>query len=527
MSEQTRQYQDMAKTASWTMVSRVLGLVRDQLIAAFFGASAIGAAFLFAFQIPNLFRRLLGEGALTAATVPVLAQIEAQHGRPASHAFLNYVLRKILPWLLGLTLVCIGLALLAMMLFTDPRYVNSAEFTAWCMPYMPLICVAALFTSAVNLSGRFGLAEIASSGLNVCMILGLGFFGYYLGEGDLGRARWLCFGTLAGGTLQLLIPMWGLHQAGWRRAPVRADAAAWQALRVAFIPAALGAGILQINFLISRSLAFDLEGSKLTYYYIANRIVELPIGLFSTAIATVMFPAMATAFVEKDTAAMGRNYARGMRLILAINIGAAIGLAVYSVQIISLLFEFGRFSAEDCEKTRSVLVLFALAMPFHAMISMVTRALNVAGQTQATFRVALWAVGVNVTGSVAAVVLGYGIEGLAVANAASAVVQYVLLRRQLRRTAPAFLAENLAKPFGQALVGSLIMGIVAYHGFSLLFLFGQPWLNTKVNLLAAMALAGGIAAALYAALLVWWNYPERDLVLGFSDRLLRRLRLRR
>jgi putative peptidoglycan lipid II flippase len=527
MSEQTRQYQDMAKTASWTMVSRVLGLVRDQLIAAFFGASAIGAAFLFAFQIPNLFRRLLGEGALTAATVPVLAQIEAQHGRPASHAFLNYVLRKILPWLLGLTLVCIGLALLAMMLFTDPRYVNSAEFTAWCMPYMPLICVAALFTSAVNLSGRFGLAEIASSGLNVCMILGLGFFGYYLGEGDLGRARWLCFGTLAGGTLQLLIPMWGLHQAGWRRAPVRADAAAWQALRVAFIPAALGAGILQINFLISRSLAFDLEGSKLTYYYIANRIVELPIGLFSTAIATVMFPAMATAFVEKDTAAMGRNYARGMRLILAINIGAAIGLAVYSEQIIRLLFEFGRFSAEDCAKTRSVLVLFALAMPFHAMISMVTRALNVAGQTQATFRVALWAVGVNVTGSVAAVVLGYGIEGLAVANAASAVVQYVLLRRQLRRTAPAFLAENLAKPFGQALVGSLIMGIVAYHGFSLLFRFGQPWLNTKVNLLAAMALAGGIAAALYAALLVWWNYPERDLVLGFSDRLLRRLRLRR
>jgi peptidoglycan biosynthesis protein MviN/MurJ (putative lipid II flippase) len=115
---------------------------------------------------------------------------------------------------------------------------------------MPLICVAALFTSAVNLSGRFGLAEIASSALNVCMILGLGFFGYYLGDGDLGRARWLCFGTLAGGTLQLLIPMWGLHQAGWRSAPVRADAAAWQALRVAFIPAALGAGILQINFLI-------------------------------------------------------------------------------------------------------------------------------------------------------------------------------------------------------------------------------------------------------------------------------------
>ncbi|PAZ02949.1 MAG: murein biosynthesis integral membrane protein MurJ [Opitutia bacterium AMD-G3] len=527
MSEQTRQYQDMAKTASWTMVSRVLGLFRDQLIAAFFGASAIGAAFLFAFQIPNLFRRLLGEGALTAATVPVLAEIEAKHGRPAAHAFLNYVLGKVLPWLLGITLVGIGLALMAMLLLKDPRYVHSAEFTAWCMPYMPLICVAALFTSAVNLSGRFGLAEIASSGLNVCMILGLGFFGYYLGDGDLGRARWLCFGTLAGGALQLLIPMWGLRQAGWRSTPVRADAAAWQALRVAFIPAALGAGILQINFLISRSLAFDLEGATLTYYYIANRIVELPIGLFSTAIATVMFPAMATAFAEKDTAAMGRNYARGMRLIMAINIGAAIGLAVYSEQIIRLLFEFGRFSAEDCAKTRSVLVLFALAMPFHAMISMVTRALNVAGQTQATFRVALWAVGINITGSVAAIVLGHGIEGLATANAASAMVQYFLLRRELRRTAPSFLAENLTTPFLQALGGSLVMGIVAYQGFGFISKAAELWLNTKVNLLLSMALAGGLAATCYAGLLIWWKYPERDLVIGFGERVLRKLRLRR
>ncbi|MEY4798140.1 MAG: hypothetical protein RI978_441, partial [Verrucomicrobiota bacterium] len=190
-------------------------------------------------------------------------------------------------------------------------------------------------------------------------------------------------------------------------------------------------------------------------------------------------------------------------------------------------FEFGRFSAEDCAKTRSVLVLFALAMPFHAMISMVTRALNVAGQTQATFRVALWAVGINITGSIAAIVQGYGIEGLAVANATSAVVQYFLLRRQLRQTAPSFLTENLTKPFLQALGGSLLMGIVAYQGFGFIYRLAELWLNTKVNLLLSMAIAGGLAAAIYAALLVWWKYPERDMVLGFGERLLRKLRLRR
>ena len=122
MTEQTRQYQAMAKTASWTMVSRVLGLFRDQLTAAVFGASAIGSAFILAFQIPNLFRRLLGEGALTAAIVPVLAEKSVKDGQPAAFGFLNFVLRKVFPWMLGLTMIGIGSALLwALMCASPPR----------------------------------------------------------------------------------------------------------------------------------------------------------------------------------------------------------------------------------------------------------------------------------------------------------------------------------------------------------------------------------------------------------------------
>jgi len=113
------------------------------------------------------------------------------------------------------------------------------------------------------------------------------------------------------------------------------------------------------------------------------------------------------------------------------------------------------------------------------------------------------------------------------ANAGSAIVQYYLLRRELRRTAPAFLSEDLTKACGQALGGSVLMGIVAYQGFAWLYWAGDRWLNTKVNLLLSMALAGGVAAALYAGLLIWWKYPERDLVLGFGEKLLRKLRLRR
>ncbi|MFM7209489.1 MAG: lipid II flippase MurJ, partial [Verrucomicrobiota bacterium] len=155
MSQPDRQYRDMAKTATWTMVSRVLGLLRDQLIAAVFGAGPVGAAFLFAFQIPNLFRRLLGEGALTAAVVPVLAEKTARDGAPAAFAFLNHVLRRVTPWMIFITVCLSTAALIFSFLSEDPRHALAAELTALCMPYMPLICLAALFTSAVNLSGRF------------------------------------------------------------------------------------------------------------------------------------------------------------------------------------------------------------------------------------------------------------------------------------------------------------------------------------------------------------------------------------
>ena len=516
MTEQARQYRDMAKTASWTMVSRVLGLARDQLTVHVFGASPVGAAFLFAFQIPNLFRRLLGEGALTAAIVPVLADKTARDGQAAAFGFLNYALRRILPGMIGLTLLGIGGALL--WAFLRPADTNVALLTAACMPYMPLICVAALFTSAVNLTGRFGLAEIASGLLNLCMIVGLGLFGL-LADSEMGKAGWLCAGALAGGTLQLMIPLQGLRQAGWRPGPVNVDVEAWRTLSIAFLPAALGAGIQQVNFLISRGLAYN---AGLTYYYLANRIVELPIGLFSASIAVVMFPALAMAFAQGDRPALARNYARGLRLILAVNVGAAFGLAVLAGPIVQLLFELGKFTPEHCAATSRLLVLFAFAMPFYAMISLATRALNVAGQTRVTLIAALHALAVNFVGSVAAVMLGYGVEGLAIANAISTVWQYLVLRHYLKRLAPEFLTEPMVKPALQVLIGSFLLGVIAYQTTAWIRMLGHEHLPEKLNLGLAMFVGGSVAMVAYAVYLDFLRYPERDLLRGFANKLLRR-----
>ncbi len=519
MSEQTRQYQAMAKTASWTMVSRVLGLFRDQLTAAVFGASVIGSAFIFAFQIPNLFRRLLGEGALTAAIVPALAEKSVKDGKPAAFGFLNFVLRRVLPWMLGLTMIGIGSALLWALIW--PADASVAILTAICMPYMPLICVAALFTSAVNLSGRFGLAEIASAVLNLCMIVGLGVFGDAFATTDMGKAVWLCAGALVGGAFQLLIPLWGLRQEGWHQRLVNTDEAAWKALSLAFLPAALGAGVQQVNVLISRGIAYKVSDAGLMYYYIANRIVELPIGLFSASIAVVIFPALATAYASRDVPALARNYGRGMRLVLAINVGAAFGLAVLAVPIVQLLFQYGRFNAGNCLATSHLLVLFAIAMPFYAMISIVTRALNVAGQTKTTLIAALHALAVNAVGSAVAVWLGYGVEGLAVANSVSTVWQYFVLRHYLKKHAPEFLTESLLKPAFQVFIGSALMAVIAYQGYFFLHNAFTGHLNDKINLILSMGIAGLAGMVFYALFLDKLGYPERDLLRGYANKVLR------
>jgi putative peptidoglycan lipid II flippase len=519
MTEQTRQYQAMAKTASWTMVSRVLGLVRDQLTAAVFGASAIGSAFVIAFQIPNLFRRLLGEGALTAAIVPVLANKSVKDGKLASFGFLNFVLRKMLPWMVGLTLIGMGTALAYD--FATAGRSEAAILTAVCMPYMPLICIAALFTSAVNLTGRFGLAEIASGVLNLCMIVALGVFGENFSTNDMDKAVWLCVGALVGGAFQLLIPLWGLRQEGWHHRQTNTDEVAWKALSIAFLPAALGAGVQQVNVLISRGIAYNVSDAGLMYYYIANRIVELPIGLFSASIAVVIFPALATAFASRDVPALARNYGRGMRLVLAINVGAAFGLAVLAVPIVQLLFQYGRFNAGNCLATSHLLVLFAIAMPFYAMISIVTRALNVAGQTRTTLIAAVHALTVNAAGSGVAVWLGYGVDGLAVANAVSTVWQYFVLRHYLKKHAPEFLTESLLRPAIQVLVGSALMAVIAFKGYSFLHNVLTGHLNEKLNLILSMGLAGLAGMVFYAIYLDKLGYPERDLLRGYANKVLR------
>jgi putative peptidoglycan lipid II flippase len=337
----------------------------------------------------------------------------------------------------------------------------------------------------------------------------------------MGKAVWLCVGALVGGAFQLLIPLWGLRQEGWSHRLSNKDENAWRILSIAFLPAALGAGIQQINILASRFIAFNVSDASLVYYYIANRIVELPIGLFSASIAVVIFPALASAYASRDVPALARNYGRGMRLILAINVAAAFGLAALAVPIVQLLFQYGRFNENNSKATATLLVLFAIAMPFYAMISIVTRALNVAGRTTATLIAAGHAFVVNIIGSFIAVWMDKGVEGLALANAISTIWQYLVLRHYLKKHAPEFLTESLLKPAIQVFFGSLVLAFIAFQGYTSLHNVLTGHLNEKLNLIVSMGVAGLAGMVFYAIYLDKLGYPERDLLRGYANKVLR------
>lgn len=275
-----------------TVGSRVLGLVRDILIFAALGASAWNDAFILAFTLPNLFRRLLGEGALTSAMVPIFSDVLHRAGRSEAFAFFNQVLLRLLTILSAL--VVGGMVLFGSLarcgLLTD-RWTLGAELAVLLLPYMIFICLAAIVSAGLNLLGRFAVAASTPMLLNLAMIGAL-VAGMWLSDDQARIVYWLCGGVILGGLLQLLLPAWDLARQGWRpRVEQRASTEMSELWRL-FLPGLMGAAILQVNILVSRLLAYSLDESAVSVLYLASRLMELPLGIFTVAVATVFFSAV-------------------------------------------------------------------------------------------------------------------------------------------------------------------------------------------------------------------------------------------
>ncbi len=503
----SKNLKNISVVASATVVSRVLGLVREITIAAVFGTSALSSAFVSAFTLPNLFRRLLGEGALTAAFVPTMAH-ELEH-RQRGAAF--DLVSKVSSWLLVVTVALVALAMLAcanagallralgglgLEADTTNRLLLGADLAVLLFPYLSFVCLAAAFSAACQVLGRFSEPALSPVWLNLAIIAALAL-GSAWAWGDAARMNLLCVGVLFGGFLQMAVPATVLWQEGWRpRFDLRADDRVWEITRL-MGPTLIGSAIYLVNISVSRFIGLSLNDQAAAVLNWATRVMELPIGVFAAAIATVVFPLIARHAARSDWVKMGEDYHKGLRLVMIFNVPAAVGLMVLSEPIVRLLFQRGHFHAGDTALMTPILSAFALGLPFLSFVSVALRGFYALKDTATPVRAAALSFVVNL-GLSLVLIRWFSTVGLALASTLAVLVQAWFLQTRLSRKLPGLGFAPLLPNLGKIILASAVMGGAVWGGRKLA---AGLSLAPKAHDIVAIAGLIPLAMAVYGALL--------------------------
>lgn len=433
-----RDVKNIVKVSGATVLSRVAGLVRDSATVAYIGIGAVSAAYTFAFTLPNLFRRLLGEGALTSALIPIFSQSLKNDGADGAFAFLNKVLTR--GGILMVALALLGMAVAAGVSFCidgggeNLRFALGADFSIVLMPYLVLVCLAAVFSAALNVVGSFGVPSITPALHNLSIIGGLAAGVLFFGAKDaVAIAYCMCAGWLVGGLIQLGLPAYWLSKRGWRFSFDLSPSPELAELYALFVPALFGAAVYQLNVFVSKMLALLLDDSALPTLYLSSRLVELPLGVFSLAIATVYFPKLSEFGTSGDAVSYKRTYADGFVTTMGIVIPAMLGILATARDILTMLFEWGLFGANDVDMCLPVLTVSVLGLPFFALSTFATRGFHSFKDTRTPMCVSCCSFAVNVVLSVS-LMYPFGAAGLAAANVLAVAVQAFLLDMKLTKT---------------------------------------------------------------------------------------------
>jgi putative peptidoglycan lipid II flippase len=356
-----------------TMVSRVLGLVREMVVARVLGASAAADVFTLAFLIPNLFRRLFGEGAFSAGFVPLFSQrLKDDGGNAEARRFAEEVLAVFLPMLLAITAIFMVFMPLFIALIVGGEWGGDAGKTDFAvamtritMPYLVLICLLSLVSGVLNSIGRFAAAAFAPALLNVALVIAL----LLVPEGGRPTVEAMCWSVLAGGIAQLALTWGSMVRAGIPlkfRAPRITPGV--RELFTLVLPATLAGGTYYISQFFYAYFATRLPEGSLLILGQADRLNQLPLALIGSALGVAILPSVSRAIGRNDEAGAGQVQAQAIELGMLLTIPAAIALAVAAGPIALVIFEDGRFTAEDASVTAAVLSTLVLGLPAYVLI---------------------------------------------------------------------------------------------------------------------------------------------------------------
>ena len=426
-----------------TLISRVLGLVRDIIIARIFGAEAGTDAFFVAFKIPNFFRRLFAEGAFSQAFIPVLAEYKAKEDEPALNELIANTAGTLGGVLLVLTIIAELSAPWLAILFGPgfyleggEKYVLTVDMLRITFPYLMLISLTALAGGVLNTFGRFAVPAFTPILLNLSMIGAAIWLAPHMDEPVTG----LAWGVFIAGLAQLAFQLPFLARLGLLRWPRwgRTHAGVRKIMRL-MLPAIVGSSVVQINLLIDTIIASFLITGSVTWLYYADRMVEFPLGVFGIALATVILPKLSQQHADADPEAFSRTLDWALRLVLIIGLPATMGLFMLAAPIISTLFEYEAFAAGDVQMAALALMAYSVGLPAFILIKVLAPGYYARQDTKTPVKIAIRAMFANISLNLLFVVpmVIYGISGphagLALATGLAAWLNASLLWRGLCR----------------------------------------------------------------------------------------------
>jgi putative peptidoglycan lipid II flippase len=450
-----------------TMLSRVLGLVREQTFAALFGVSGWGDAFNIAFRIPNLLRDMFAEGSLSAAFVPTFADLRRNKGLSAAFALANVVLGAVLVVVGAITLLGILGAPWIVDLIAAEKFTGDARLMAVTVvatrimfPFLPLVSLAAVVMGQLNAEERYGMPALASSAFNVTVIAcGVAFKYFGLHEERLVIA-W-SIATLAAGAAQLAVQLPSLFAVGFDLKP-KIDFRDPGLRRVAALmaPATVGLAAMQVNIIVNTGFASGVTGA-VTALQLAFRLIYLPIGVFGVAIGTIATTQLAHRAAEKDLVGLSQTLSHGLKLVAFLTLPCMAGFIAVPEAIVRLLYQHGKFDEHGTAMTGAALAYYAVGLYCYSALKVAAPAFYALGKTRVPMLGSVLAVAANLA-------LNYalfdklGHRGLALGTALAATANFAVLMISFRSLAPSADFRGAIGQFAKVAVAAAAAGLAAY-----------------------------------------------------------------
>ena len=418
-----------------TVISRLLGLVREQVFSHYFGAGIAVDSFFAAFRIPNLLREFFAEGALSAAYVPVFSQKIKDEGKQKAFFLTSTVLSVLLVVLGIITILGIALApylvrlIAAGFVDTPGQFELTTTLTRIMFPFLIFVAMAAAVMGTLNCFGKFGLPALAPVGFNIGLIVAGVFFREYFDPPIIAMA----WGALLGGALQLIIQLPQLYAIGFRYKFIFsfADKSVRQILRL-MGPAAIGVAAAQVNIVVGTLLASFLQEGSISYLNYAFRLMHLPLGVFGVAVATVSLPELSALAVDGKKDELLSRYIRSCKMQLTFLLPSALALIVAARPICALIYQHGKFGWEDSVSAGMALQAYAAGLIFFGLVRLSAQVFYAYKNTATPVKIAAIAMGSNVV-IMFILMKPLGFAGLALAPGIAALLNFALLSFNIRR----------------------------------------------------------------------------------------------